>query len=119
MYEYGGTVVRVIDGDTLVVTVDLGFYLRQEMKLRLAGLDTPSIHGKDAVKGRAATEFVSEHLERTPSLGIRTYKIEKWGRYLADVYMGPADMKPQDVFKQGVLLNQLLLDSGLAWKYEG
>lgn len=117
MYEYGGRLLRVIDADTLVVDVDLGFYLRQEMKLRLAGINAPAIRGAEAMRGRAAAAFVAEQIERNPVLGIRTYKIEKWGRYLADVFIGPEGMDPREVFTGGTHLNRLLLDQGLASIY--
>ncbi|MCK4429246.1 MAG: hypothetical protein KAU95_02630, partial [Candidatus Aenigmarchaeota archaeon] len=42
-YKYKAKLVRVVDGDTIEVVMDLGFYIQLKEKLRLAGVNTPEI----------------------------------------------------------------------------
>lgn len=117
MYQYTAQLIRVIDGDTIVVDVDLGFYLRQEMILRLRSIDTPELKGEEHQQAQEAKDFVAEQL-KDKGLAIRTYKVEKWGRFLADVYFGPSDYTIFELFEKGCNLNQLLLEKGYAQPYK-
>ena len=58
MYEYKATVKRVIDGDSLVLDIDLGFYMfMNETKIRLYGLDTPEMNSVTKRKWRTLNEM--------------------------------------------------------------
>ena len=118
MYTYKATVVRVVDGDTLYVDVDLGFYLRQVMNLRLKGINTPEIRGPERPEGLKAKEFVEQALAQCPAVVVKTDKIGKYGRYIADVWYLPGSDDPAAILSQGRLLNQELLERGLAEKIE-
>lgn len=96
MYEYQASLMRVVDGDTIDVTVDLGFRIHREIRLRLQGIDTHEIHGvsKDSEEyqqGMTEKRFVEDWLQtgRTDEFNwpfiIRTEKQGKFGRYLAEV----------------------------------
>jgi micrococcal nuclease len=92
MYEYAARVVRVIDGDTLVADVDLGFHVSVRETFRLTGIDTPEMHGvkKDSEeyrRGLEAKRFVEKLLELTDwRVMLRTKKnTGKYGRWLAEV----------------------------------
>lgn len=113
MYQYTAQLIRVIDGDTLVVDVDLGFYIRQEMILRLRSINTPELKGKEHQQALEARNFVEEQLKDN-SLAIRTYKVETWGRFLADVYFGPSHYTISELFEKGLNLNELLVEKGYA-----
>lgn len=117
MYQYKAELIRVIDGDTLVADVDLGFYIRQEMILRLRGVNTPELKGKEHQKAVEAKNFVEEQL-KDKSFAIRTYKVETWGRFLADVYFGPAGYSVLELLDKGVNLNKLLVEKGYAHIFE-
>ena len=41
MYEYNATVTHVVDGDTMDVTLDLGFDILYNNRIRLVGINTP------------------------------------------------------------------------------
>lgn len=116
MYQYKAYLIRVIDGDTLVVNVDLGFYLFQEMKLRLKNINTPELKSKEHKLASEAKSFVEEQL-KDKGLAIKTYKVEKWGRFLADVYFGPIDYTMTELFEKGSNLNELLIENGYAQLY--
>lgn len=89
MYEYKARLLRVIDGDTYELDIDLGCHCHVVEKCRLYGADTPEVYGKNACDaGREASEFVKELLARQgEELQIRTHKDRqgKYGRYLVDV----------------------------------
>lgn len=107
MYEYSAIVLRVIDGDTLDLDIDLGLETFRQIRVRLAGLNAAE-HGTPA--GDAATEFVSEWLNTVAHrVTITTVKdkTEKYGRYLATV-AGPHGT-----------LNDALLTTGHALPWDG
>ena len=90
MYEYRCAVLRVVDGDTVDVDIDLGFgvWLRNE-RVRIMGIDTPESRTSDEVEkifGLAAKKRLGERLGETAIL--RTQKPgksdEKFGRILGD-----------------------------------
>lgn len=90
MYSYKAKVIDVYDGDTLTIVVDLGFKIKHEIKLRLNGLNTPEIRTKDKREkelGKQVRDYVRE-LVLNKEILVKTTKAEKFGRYLADVYIG-------------------------------
>jgi len=114
MFQYKAKVERVVDGDTLWVDVDLGFFLRQKMHLRLYGINTPEIRGAEREAGLRAKQFVVETLPPGATVVIKTYKIEKYGRFLTDVFYLPGSGNTDEILAKGTCLNQELLDKGLA-----
>lgn len=114
MFQYKAKVMRVVDGDTLWVEVDLGFFLRQSMYLRLYGLNTPEIRGPERPQGLKTKEFVMNTLPVGSTVVIKTYKTEKYGRFLTDLYYLPGSEDADDILLRGTWLNQELLDKGLA-----
>lgn len=86
-YIYNATIVRIIDGDTVVVDCDLGFHLNSKMTLRLLGINAPELHAPDEPtreRARAATAALTAMLKGP--VRIRTVKADAFGRYLADIY---------------------------------
>lgn len=99
-YAYAATVERVIDGDTLWAVIDVGFGTRVREKLRLRGLDCPEL---GTPEGESAKRFAQKLLPAgTPILLKTTRSEDKYGRYVADVFIGER------------YLNNLLLQEGLA-----
>lgn len=94
MYEYKAQVLRIIDGDTLVVNIDLGFdvWIHNEV-IRLNGIDTPEVQTTDPVEkffGTLAKNRVKEYLDNDGAAGAvtlvsKTFKKEKYGRVTADL----------------------------------
>lgn len=114
MYQYKATVERVIDGDTLDVTVDLGFFLTSRMRVRLRGVNTPETRGPERPEGLKVKAFVQEQLPLGKHVVIDTYKIGKYGRYLADLFFHKSSDDWREILESGTNLNQLLLEKGLA-----
>lgn len=104
LYTYKAVVLRWVDGDTVELRVDLGFKLWMECTFRLSGIDTPE-RGKTNYK--EATEFASTMAPPHSELIIRTHKADKYGRWLAELFVGPESV------------NVALVASGLAVVYDG
>ncbi len=97
LFTFKAYIERVVDGDTLVVQVDLGFSLWTRQYLRLRGIDCPEL---DTPEGKKAKKFVERELETAPYVIISSTKSDKYDRYLADVFYT----------KNG---NELFLNNGL------
>lgn len=92
MWTYQAQPKRVVDGDTIEVTVDMGFQIRRDITLRLAGVDTAEIHFVDQDtdeyrRGQTHRDFVVDWLPDDGDwpLLVETEKSGKYGRYLATV----------------------------------
>ena len=111
LYAFKAHLVRVVDGDTLVVNVDLGFDTYTERPLRLRGLDAPELFTE---QGERAKSFVQSQLSGCDVIAIKTYSTDKYDRYLADIFYDKKLKDPRRIFQNGNFLNQELLDAGLA-----
>lgn len=100
------TVNRVVDADTLDVDVDLGFTVSVGVRVRLNGIQAPELRTS---AGYSARGFVTDILKVGDTVTIRTFKTEKFGRYLADVLVGEG--------KQS--LAALLIEAGHAVAWDG
>jgi len=110
---------RVVDGDTIDVTIDLGFDLYKKERVRVAGVDTPEKRTKDDEEkalGYDATHWLEEKLTGAiagdDDLVIRTELVGgvgKYGRLLGWLYIGDAE----------VSLNEAMIAEGYAWSYDG
>jgi len=116
LYTYAADVLRVVDGDTLVLDIDVGFFTTMEHKVRLRGINCPE---KGTKKGDEAKEFVEKEL-LSGIVIIRSYKsiTEKFGRYLVDLWYLKGETDKERILSEGRWLNQALLDNGLARKVE-
>ena len=112
-WKYEATLLRVIDGDTIVCDIDQGMnHWSRNQGIRLAGINAPELRGDTKEAGLAAKEFLVNELG-SQQLWLRTTaynEFEKYGRVLALVYTSDPDEGGQSV-------NQLLIDSGHAVKY--
>jgi endonuclease YncB( thermonuclease family) len=113
-YNYFAKLEKVIDGDTLLLNVDCGFFIDHHTKVRLIGIDCPPI---DTKKGREAAEFIEKELKKANIL-IETRKKEKYGRYLCYLYYHKEYSDFEDIIRHGKLLNEELVKAGLANRYD-
>lgn len=94
--------VRVIDGDSIVCDIDLGFYIHlKKVIFRLKGINAPEIKGKERPEGLKAKEWLKKTI-KGKNIVLETYKGKergKYGRYLADVYIGSANVNKALVIK--------------------
>tara|TARA_B100000427_G_scaffold243629_1_gene206606 strand:+ start:146 stop:631 length:486 start_codon:yes stop_codon:yes gene_type:complete len=110
---------RVVDGDTIDVTIDLGFDLNKKERVRIAGVDTPEKRTRDKEEkalGLDATNWMKDKLDGAikgeDELVIRTELkggMGKYGRLLGWIYIGDSDLS----------LNEQMITEGYAWEYDG
>ena len=110
---------RVLDGDTIDVTIDLGFELYKKERVRIAGVDTPEKRTRNLEEkalGIDATNWLKGKLESTiagdDQLFIRTELVGgvgKYGRLLGWLYIGD----------ESVSINEEMIGEGYAWPYDG
>ena len=91
MYDYQCKIVRVVDGGTVDVDIDLGFDTwRCGERIRLYGVDTPECRTRDAEEkaaGLLAKEFVEEALHVGGTYTLTTKEKGKFGRYLGTIFL--------------------------------
>jgi len=116
MYTYRvKSINRIIDGDTIDVTIDLGFSINIDQRIRVAGIDSPEKRTRDAAEkalGLDATEWMTKRLEKAPELIIKTAvegSMGKYGRVLGWLFVGEEDIS----------LNEQMINEGFAWEYDG
>ena len=130
MYEYSCKLVKVIDGDTVDVDIDLGFdIILKKQRVRLAGIDTPESRTSDLEEkkyGLAAKKFLTEHLAyNNPNnkVILRTTMYDakgKFGRILGEIF-NLYGSKPTTGDNPGSTpsANELLIDNSHAVRYHG
>lgn len=107
LYEYQANLVRIIDADTLILEVDVGFHIKVEERFRLLGVDAPE-KGEDGYE--QANAFVYNSL-KDKDLIINTQKQDGFRRWLVDVFYFENDRL--------ISLAKELIVRGLAIKWEG
>ncbi len=113
LHTYKAYVDRVVDGDTLHVTLDLGFKIEHKEILRLAKINAPEMSSNE---GKKSAEALQKILKDAPFLIVKTNRTDVYGRYVADVFLaksGNKNSNPQQVADAGVYLNQMLLSLGV------
>jgi micrococcal nuclease len=114
-YVFKATVLDIVDADTIVLDVDCGFEIKKKERIRLAGIDCPEITTEE---GREAAEYVRTQLSRVPFVMLRTTKVDINGRFLGHIFYSLDEtMDKDDIYREGVMLNQELLDKGFARIY--
>lgn len=116
MYEYRvKQVLKVVDGDTIDVDIDLGFDISLTKRVRLAGIDTPESRTTDKAEkalGLEVKEVLKTALKNAQTVIIKTElpdSTEKYGRILGWIYIDGEERS----------LNKALVAGGYAWEYMG
>jgi micrococcal nuclease len=116
MYEYRvKKVLKVVDGDTIDVDIDLGFDISFTSRVRLAGIDTPESRTTDKMEktlGLEVKKKLGELIASAQTIVIKTEKpdsSEKYGRILGWLYLDGAEES----------VNEALIAGGYAWGYMG
>ena len=116
--DFAGTLVRAIDGDTVVLKLtktyqtDIGFRIimdhtaTTEQHLRLVGINTPEIEGEQKTAGLKAKAAL-EALLSGKDLKVTTYKPDKYGRFLVDILVGKTNA------------SLFMIEKGFASPYDG
>ena len=116
MFEYRvKQVIKVVDGDTIDVDIDLGFSISYSQRLRMAGIDTPESRTRDKLEktlGIESKEYLKSKFKNATFVVVKTEKpdsSEKYGRILGWVYL---DDNTKSV-------NEEMIEEGYAWEYMG
>ena len=109
MYYYGVEVLRVVDGDTVDVVVDLGFNVWHKCRVRMVGINAPESRTRDLEekeKGLAAKKWLKKRLGNT-SVELQSQGKGKYGRVLGEFYIDEIN------------INQEMIEVGHAVAYDG
>jgi micrococcal nuclease len=106
MYKYNAQVLKVIDGDTVDLFIDLGFKVGFNTRIRLIGIDTPE---KNFPYGKVVKDCLINLLEGN-KIYLDVTKKDKYGRYLGLVYLNESD---------NLSVNELLINENMAKAYHG
>jgi len=108
-------ILKVVDGDTVDVDIDLGFSISYSQRLRLAGIDTPESRTTDKLEktlGLESKEYLKYKLKDAKKIVVKTEKpdsSEKYGRILGWIYLDGNDKS----------INEQMIEDGYAWGYMG
>ena len=113
-YEYKAILDRVVDGDTCDAMIDLGFNTWVKKRIRFKGVDCWESRTRDLdekKKGLAAKEFTKKLLEYSDEgkFALRSHGVGKYGRVLGELFVKGNEQS----------LNELLIENGHAYEYEG
>jgi len=109
-FFYKAKLLKVLDGDTCDLEVDLGFKVYLKERFRLYGINTGEKFGIQKSQGMKAKEFAENWFANYPQIFVLIHKPDKYGRWLAQIYDKPEAEES---------LNQLLVDNHLAVEYYG
>jgi len=104
LYYYKANVIKVYDGDTITVDIDLGIgvWLRKQ-SIRLYGIDAPEVRGSEKIEGKKSRDWLREKiLGKEIILKTIKDKTGKYGRLLGEVWF------------ENENINDLLVKAGMA-----
>ena len=97
MYRYKVSIVKVVDGDTVDVDIDLGFgMVYKKQRVRMLGIDTPESRTRDLVEkkfGKASKKHLKELLESAESITLISHDKGKFGRILGELFVHEEGIK--------------------------
>ena len=95
MYEYKAKIMKVVDGDTVDVDIDLGFgMVYKKQRVRMLGIDTPESRTRDLVEkkfGKASKKHLKGLLEEAVSITLISHDKGKFGRILGELFVNKVD----------------------------
>jgi micrococcal nuclease len=109
MYQYHATVIRILDGDSVEMNIDLGMKIFFKSVCRLSGIDTPELNSSDPVErsaAQAAKLYLSNLLPLSLVVTINSKSLDKYGRPLVEI-----------ITPTGLNVNQEMILSGNAKSY--
>ena len=123
MYEYNAHVERVVDGDTIDCTIDLGFSTWKKSRVRMEGINTPESRTRDKEekkRGLAAKERLKEILKYNDNKCVlKVSGLGKFGRALASVYVDTLSSTTPKSSITEINVNKQLIEEGHAVEYFG
>ena len=119
MYEYRATLLKIVDGDTVDVDIDLGFgVVLSNQRIRLYGIDTPESRTRDLEEkkcGKLASKYIEDHIQVSSTFTLRS-RLDgkgKYGRILGELIC----FVPE--FDREMSINDAMITKRLAVEYHG
>ena len=110
MYIYKTQLIRVVDGDTVILDIDLGFEVRSRRVIRMIGIDAPESRGSSDLEKQAAAIAKEKLIEMLDGKQIllcsHKEKTDKYARYLGNLYVDSEN------------INNMMVQKGLAKEYK-
>tara|TARA_A100001011_G_scaffold224374_1_gene232313 strand:- start:660 stop:1004 length:345 start_codon:yes stop_codon:yes gene_type:complete len=109
-YYYAVEVIRVVDGDTVDVQIDLGFNVWHKCRVRMVGINAPESRTRDKEekkRGLAAKDWLANQFYTEANIELHSKGKGKFGRVLGEFYI------------DDININQLMVDKGHAVEYYG
>jgi len=123
MYEYNAVLDRVVDGDTIDVTIDLGFNVWKKIRVRMEGINTPESRTRDLEEkklGLAAKDRLVEILKFNDNKCVlKVSGVGKYGRALATVFVDSLSALNGEDGITLIDVNKQLIEEGHAVEYWG
>ena len=123
MYEYKAIVDRVVDGDTLDCTIDLGFSVWKKIRVRMEGINAPESRTRDLEekeRGLAAKARLAEILEYNDNTCVlQVSGVGKYGRALAAVIVETLSPVSTETGITKINVNKQLIEEGHGVEYWG
>jgi len=123
MYEYKAIVNRVVDGDTIDCTIDLGFSTWKKIRVRMEGINTPESRTRDLEekkRGLAAKDRLIEILDyNNNKCVLKVSGLGKFGRALASVFVNTLSPASDNSSITEIDVNKQLIKEGHAKEYYG
>ena len=119
MYEYNAKVTHVVDGDTIDLSIDLGFDIWYNSRVRFLGIDTPESRTRDLEekeRGLAAKDRVKCLLEGCENIELKSHGVGKYGRCLGEIFITKNYIRSEKY--HGKCINTMLVEEGHAVVYE-
>lgn len=117
-YLYKAKIINVVDGDTLILNIDLGFKVIKEQRVRLTQIDASEMKTE---AGQKSHHYLRDLCASIDEIAVKTNKVDIYGRYLADVFYLPVEAKrgttQSDIFSNGIYLNAKIVKDGMAKVY--
>tara|TARA_Y100001972_G_C7506968_1_gene256351 strand:- start:25 stop:369 length:345 start_codon:yes stop_codon:yes gene_type:complete len=111
MFYYKVEVLRIVDGDTVDVRIDLGFNVWHKCRVRLMGINAPESRTRDKEekkRGLAAKQWLIDTLEEAESdIEMQSHGVGKYGRVLGELFTKDGN------------INKIMVREGHAVKYDG
>lgn len=105
MYTYKARINKVVDGDTVNLTIDLGFRLNYTCNCRLAGINAPEMNTEEGKKAKMILDMVTP---KNQDLIIRSSGLDKYGRPIVIIdHFDPTEGT----------FNEWMVNNGYAQKY--
>jgi endonuclease YncB( thermonuclease family) len=119
MFQYAAEVLRIIDGDTLWLNLDLGFRTHLEVDVRLADINAPEVVNfrVSGLQDRAVI-YIRECVPPGATCVVDITRPDKYGRWLGTIRYLKGSVDRDEILQKGTVLNDELLARGFVKPYK-